>query len=137
MSFRASFCDPLQPDVIELGDIITESIVPAFEKIPWAQLLAKMETASDDEIYYSPSLEIENKLTMHGLSVSAIGDADNYSFGIFYKRPKKIKTLFGLKEKLDQGYLTDIMDQSKEDVIACLNALQRGDLYYLEKKIGK
>ncbi|WP_303922888.1 hypothetical protein [Draconibacterium sediminis] len=72
MNFRASFCDPFKPDIIEIGKIEQEKILETFHKIPWSDYLAKMETAKQSEIYYSPSLEIENKDNKNGLSVSAI-----------------------------------------------------------------
>jgi len=88
MSFRASFCDPFKPDVIEIGNIEKDKIMELFEKIPWSKYLAKMKTAKKDEIHHSPSLEIENEDNRNGLSVSAI---DGQEWCIFYKRPKFIK----------------------------------------------
>ncbi|NCT76715.1 MAG: hypothetical protein GXC78_19420 [Chitinophagaceae bacterium] len=95
-----------------------------------------MELAKEDEIFFSPSLEIENKDTKHGLSISAVGVPNNYEFYIFYKRPKKIKILFGLKEKIDNNYTSDKTGQTKKDVIDCLDALLRNDMEYLASKIG-
>lgn len=67
MDFKASFCDPFQKEIIELGTISKESIFNKFENTSWAELLRKMSNASEDEIYYSPSIEIENKDNKHGL----------------------------------------------------------------------
>ncbi len=91
----------------------------------------------ENEIYYSPSLEIENKDTKHGLSISAVGDPKNYEFYIFYKRPKKVKIFFGLKEKINSNYMSDKTGQTKQDVLDCLNALLRNDTDYLSSKIGR
>ena len=33
MNFRASFCDPLKPDIIELGSIYKDNIIDKFESI--------------------------------------------------------------------------------------------------------
>lgn len=96
-----------------------------------------METAREDEIFYSPSLEIENTDSKHGLAISAVGEPDNYEFYIFYKRPKSVKTLFGFQEKIDEGYTTDITGQTKQDVLDCLNALLCNDTDDLANKIGK
>ena len=41
MNFRASFCDPLKPDIIELGDISQDTIIDHFEKINWNDHLQK------------------------------------------------------------------------------------------------
>jgi hypothetical protein len=132
MKFRASFCDPFKPDIIELGDVEKEKIMELFDSIPWSEHLAKMKTANESEIHYSPSLEVENKDNRNGLSVSAIDGREWY---IFYKRPKQIKIFFGLFEKMDENYLTDIQGQTVSDVKNCLDALIRNDLQYLEDKI--
>ena len=137
MNFRASFCDPFKKDIIELGDIQKDSIIDEFEKIPWNDFLEKMGTAKEGEIFYSPSLEIENKENKHGLAISAVGDPNNFEFYIFYKRPKKVKTFFGLKEKINDEYTTNITGQTKQNVIDCLKALIQNDTEYLASKIGQ
>ncbi len=132
MNFRASFCDPFKPDIIELGNIEKDKIMETFEKIPWSEFLAKMKTVRQSEIHYSPSLEIENKDNKNGLSVSVVDGTEWY---IFYKRPKLVKRFFGLSEKMDDNYLTDIQGQTEMDVRDCLAALIRNDLKFLEDKI--
>ncbi len=137
MKFRASFCDPLKPDIIELGDISQDTIIDHFEKINWNDYLQKMSTVKQEEIYYSPSFEVENKETKNGLAISAVGDPNNYEFYIFYKRPKNVKSFFGLKEKINENYSTDIQGQTKNDVLDCLKALLRNDTEYLANKVGQ
>ena len=134
MNFRASFCDPFKPDIIEIGNVEKDKIMELFEKIPWSEYLTKMKTAKETELHYSPSLEIENKDNRHGLSVSAI---DGREWCIFYKRPKlvKRKKLFKVIEEMDNEYLTDIWEQTENDVRNCLEALIRNDLQFLEDKI--
>ena len=77
-------------------------------------------------------LEVENKNNKNGLSISIVDDND---WCVFYKRPKSEKVFFGLFEKVNENYLTDITKQSKKDAIECLNALLRNDLEFLERKI--
>ena len=133
MNFRASFCDPFKPDIIELGDIEQDKIMENFEKIPWNELLEKMKTAKENEIHYSPSLEVENKDNRNGLSVSAVDGTEWY---IFFKRPKLVKKWFGLVEKMDENHLTEVTGQTINDVRNCLNALINNDLKYLENHVG-
>lgn len=137
MNFRASFCDPFQKDIIELGTISRDSILDKFDRTPWADILRQMSRAKEDEIYYSPSLEIENKDNKHGLVISAVGDPDNFEFYIFYKRPKNVKSFFGLREKTNENYTTDKTGQTKHDVLDCLNALLMNDAEFLANKIGQ
>jgi len=132
MSFRASFCDPFKKDILELGDIEKDKIIETFEKIPWNDLIAEMKSKDESEIYYSPSLEIENKTNKNGLSVSAVDGKEWY---IFFKRPKLVKRFFGLTEKIENNYLTDITGQTETDVRDCLKALINNDLEFLERKI--
>jgi len=132
MSFRASFCDPFKSDIIELGEIRKDKIMEYFESIPWSDLLEKMKNTKEKNIHYSPSLEIENKENKNGLSVSAVDGKEWY---IFFKRPKMVKRFFGLSEKMDDDYLSDMTGQNIDDVRQCLNALIDGDLNFLEEKI--
>ncbi|MEZ7885134.1 MAG: hypothetical protein QMB39_07735 [Bacteroidales bacterium] len=132
MNFRASFCDPFKPDVIEIGTIEKEKIIETFEKIPWNGLLKKMETAEESEIYYSPSLEVENKENKNGILVSFVGIEEWY---IFFKRPKMVKKLFGLIEKMNENYTTEIRGQTEKDAKDCFKALINNDLNFLEEKI--
>lgn len=137
MNFRASFCDPFQRDIIELGSISKDSILDKFEKTPWADILRQMSHAREDEIYYSPSLEVENKDNKHGLAISAVGGPDNFEFYIFYKRPKSVKSFFGLREKTDENYTIDKTGQTKQDVLDCLKALLNNDTEFLANRIGQ
>lgn len=132
MNFRASFCDPFEPDITEIGEIEMDKIMQRFENIPWTQFLERMKNANENDIYYSPSLEIENKTNKNGLSVSAIDETEWY---IFFKRPKLVKKFFGLSEKINDNYLTHITGQNIDDVRKCLMALINNDLKYLEDKI--
>ncbi|MFN3852615.1 MAG: hypothetical protein ACK4NY_24520 [Spirosomataceae bacterium] len=137
MNFKASFCDPLQPDVIELGDVSQDTIIDHFENINWKEYLQKMATAKQDDIYYSPCFEVENKENKNGLVISAVGDPNNYQFNIFYKRPKSVKSFFGLINNVNENYSTAINRQANSDVIDCLKALLKNDTVYLTNKIGQ
>jgi hypothetical protein len=137
MNFRVSFCDPFQKDIIELGIIPKDRILDKFEKTPWTDILRQMTMVKEAEVYYSPSLEIENTDNKHGLAISAVGNPDNFEFYIFYKRPKKVKSFFGLIEKTNESYTTDKTGQTKHDVLNCLNALLNNDTEFLANKIGQ
>jgi hypothetical protein len=137
MNFRASFCNPFEKDIIELGSISKDSVLDKFENTAWGDILRQMSSLKEEEIYYSPSLEIENKDNKHGLAISAVGDPDSFEFYIFYKRPKRVKTFFGLREKTNENFTTEKTGQTKQDVIDCLDALLKNDTEYLANKIGQ
>ena len=135
MKFRASFCDPFCFEVIELGPIETNNIIEKFESTDWKEYLRKMEFADEDQIHLSPSLEIENTETKHGLCISAVGTPASYEFYVFYKRPKRTKFL-GLIERMNENYTTDKTGFTRQSVLSCLNALINYDTAYLDVKIG-
>lgn len=130
--FRGSFCNPFNPKIIELGDIPKDKVIESFEKIPWNDFLEKVKNSSKEKIYYSPSFEIENKDSKHGLSVSIIDDNE---WCIFYKRPKQVRKLFGLINYLEENYISEVFNQTKEQVIKSLESLIDGNLDYLERNI--
>lgn len=137
MNFRATFCDPFNPEIIELGDFSGEEVINKFNSINWSDYLHKIELADEDNIHYSPSLEIENKNIKYGLVISAVGNPNHYEFYIFYKRPRKVKSFLGLITKHFPTYTSDKAGQTRQDALDCINALIRNDNEFLENKIGK
>jgi len=133
MKFRASFCDPFKSEIIELGYIEKDKIIEYFNNIPWSDFLERMKSANNDDIYYSPSLEIENEENKNGLSVSAVDEKEWY---IFFKRPKMVIRFFGISKKMHEHYIDQLRGQNIADVKNCLNALINNDLEFLENKIG-
>ena len=83
MVFRASFCDPFNPTIIELGDIAESQIIHTFDKVPWVDYLTQMQTRGENEIYFSPSLRTENKATRSGQTISVVGEPEKYGFYVF------------------------------------------------------
>ena len=133
MSFRASFCDPFRPNVIELGRIDKSAVFDKFESYAWDDMINKMKTAKESEIYYSPSFELENIENKNGLTASAINGKEWY---LFFKRPTKLKKWKWFKsvEYIDEDYMSDLTGQSIEDVKECMQALLDDNLEYLESK---
>ena len=107
MVLRASFCDPFNPTIIELGDIAESQIMHTFDKVPWVDYLTQMQTRGENEIYFSPSLGIENKATRSGQTISVVGNPEKYECCVFYKRPKKVARFFGLTSRMNNNCLTD------------------------------
>ncbi|KAA3440193.1 hypothetical protein [Rufibacter hautae] len=134
-TLRHSFCDPFKPDVIELGDIESKEVISRFEQISWDEIIFNMGKANKSDIHYSPSLEFEDETTKHGIVVSGVGTSSLEEFYVSYKRPKRVKILFGLIERDNPEYYTDVTGQTKEDVIEILNAFITGKYDFLDSKI--
>jgi hypothetical protein len=106
-----------------------------FSSTPWNELLAKMDTNSTQEVFHSPSLEVERTEQKHGLCISAI---DGQEWLLFYKRPKLIvkRSLFGKKEVMEPNYLSEKAVQGSDEVLRYLQALLDGELERLEQMFG-
>ncbi|TPG45465.1 hypothetical protein EAH81_01925 [Flavobacterium pectinovorum] len=102
------------------------------EDFPWKLHLEEVENSKNT--YYSPSLEFENLSNKNGLAISAVGNPAKYEFYVFFKRPKMQKTWFGLSEKLNKNYTSELLDQNKEKTIEILKALIDNNLSFLERK---
>jgi hypothetical protein len=130
--FRYSICEPTNPKIIEKGKIDSSEIMQIVEDFPWKLHLEEAENSKNT--YYSPSLEFENLSNKNGLAISAVGNPAKYEFYVFFKRPKMQKTWFGLSEKLNNNYTSELLDQNKEKTIEILKALIDNNLSFLERK---
>ncbi len=135
--FRHSFCSPFSSEIEELGDIEENELIDKFNKIPWDGIIQKMSTMSESEIHYSPSIEFEDKSTKHGLTMSGVGDKNLEEFYVFYKRPKRVKRFFGLFEHDNPNYLTDVLGQTRQNVVELINALIEKNYQLLDQKIKR
>lgn len=135
MPFTVLMNGPLNDEVTDPVPIDKHSLVSKFESIEWAGMLGKDAPGEEyDDVYYTASLEIANDETSQYMDIHALGNQQKYEFNITYLRPKRVKTFFGLKEKLDENYGTELTGQTRKDVIDCLQALSRNDTDFLEKK---
>lgn len=134
-NYYYTICEPLNPEIVDKGDVAKENIIQTFEQFPWIHYLKQMEGKKDSEVYYSPSLEIMNKVTRHGLSISIVGDELKNEFFVFYKRPALVKSLFGLIKRNVDDHLTDITGQTKDDVLKILREYINENYAWLNEKI--
>lgn len=136
MFFHATFCDPLESDIIDLGDFSESGAINRFESIDWDASLAKMLNVDQSKIFYSPSLEISSYDGVQSIAISVVGEPDRNEFFLFYKRPREQKVL-GLWKRVNSRYVSDKTGQSRQDAIDCLKALIRNDVQFLEDKFSK
>lgn len=134
--YKYSIWDPLNPNIIDMGDIQKNKVWDVFINFPWKEYSDKMENAGDAEFYYSPTLEIENKENKNVLAISLIDIEKKAAFLISYKRPKAISKIFGLIRYIDNDYLSDTIDQTEMDVHDAVKALIQNDLKTLTERWG-
>lgn len=136
--FRYSICEPLNPNIIEMGTITADEFRKVLQNFPWFEMLRDQINAEESEIYYSPSLELEDEISKQGISISIINPEPDVEYHIFYKRPKTTikKMWFKTKEVINPEYVTDRIAQSGQDMNDAFNALLEGDFEMLESRWG-
>ena len=90
---------PLNTELANVGFFSKEEFIKKYEEFPWEELLKEQLSAEDKNVHCSPSIHIENN-EGNGISVSIVGELNNYEFYVCYKRPitRKKKKWFGLIE---------------------------------------
>ena len=130
-NWRYSICDPLKPEILDKGEVSAEAFIRVMEQFPWEEELKKLNEAEKNgkKIYFSPSLELENTVKNHGVTASAVGTPDDYSFMVFYKRPKA-NSAQGLYNVSDRDGI------SLEEVHMIFEGLLEEDYSWLEENLG-
>ena len=76
--------------------------------------LKRMKSAKESEMYYSPSLEVENKNNKNGLSISAIDGKEWYiritSYNVCYTKLLRLRSVYS------PGHTTDSISLLDEDM---------------------
>ena len=134
--YKWSICDPLIKDVIEKGAIDKADIIPTFNNFPWRELLNKLSSAKQEEIYYSPSLEFRDEESGRGITFSAVQDKNDYCFYVFFQRPEIISRFFGFRKVEDPDYVSEVLDQSTESSLELLNDFVLGNYELLKAKFS-
>jgi len=110
--FKYTICNPLNPNILDKGPISKEDFIQVLNEFQWLKMLNAQIAADESKIYYSPSLELVNANSNHGLAISII---EPNQFYIFYKRPKMItkRKWFKSVEILEPNYLSERLHQTK------------------------
>ena len=136
--FKYTICEPLNPTIVDKGNITIEDFRTVLQNFPWIDMLRELENAEESKAFYSPSLELVDLTSNHSLAISIVGSEPELEFYIFYKRPKTItkRKWFKTIEVFEPEYLTDRIGQSKKDMEEAFNALLEGDFELLESRWG-
>lgn len=132
--FSYSICEPLNPMIIQKGEILHEEMANVFHSFPWSDYLAQIEQAKESEIYYSPSLEFQNQNNKQSIIASAVGDPDEYEFYLFYRFPNTKSIPNPQTGEVEAFIMYEIRAQKHQDFLNCIRALIEEDTAYLRKK---
>jgi hypothetical protein len=111
--FRFTICDPLIRDVIDKGTLPKDGVLPAFRDFRWSDMLAKMRTAKESDICFSPSVEFTNLHDGHSFVASIVEAKSETVFYLFYKESPTASP-------------AEVLDQSAESTVAALGEFVDG-----------
>lgn len=137
MRYNYSICHPEKGDIEYPEVILTAADVKHIAlNYPWKSELQKMNNLDLDKVHYNPSLDFINQNNHYSFCLTAEGDPDNFSFSVWYNRPKMKKVLFGLlgeKEKFE------VIDKpfSKEDAFRLLDKFLMNAYQSIENEMNK
>ena len=116
-----------------------EEFIEKYKNFKWSELLKFQLSANENQVHFSPSLNVEDDKG-DGVSVSIVGDLNEYEFYVCFKRPitRKKTKWFGLVEYdyYDKDFCSVIPEQTKEDGLKAFMLFYERNLEELEEKWG-
>lgn len=98
MNFKYSICHPNQKKIEYRNEIISAKEVMIIAKnYPWKEQLQLSDSLDKGSVYYNPSLDFTCLSNEKSFGLTAdFNKNKGIEFSLWYKRPKKVKILFGL-----------------------------------------
>jgi hypothetical protein len=136
--FKYTICEPLNPTVVDKGNVTEEEFRNILNSFPWLEMLHEVENANDNDICFSPTLELKDSTGKRSIAVSIVGPESELVYYIFYSRGKTVKKTKWFK-KVDvyvPEFVTERLEQSEKDMTDAFNALLTADTEMLESRWG-
>lgn len=139
VKLKYSESHPLKSYLLNEQFLTKEEFIKKYENFQWFELLKLQLSANENQVHCSPSLNVEDDKG-DGVSVSIVGDLNEYEFYVCYKRPitRKKTKWFGLVEYdyYDKNFCSIIPEQTKEDGLKAFMLFYERNLKELEEKWG-
>ncbi|MDF2551925.1 MAG: hypothetical protein K0R77_1200 [Chryseobacterium sp.] len=139
MTYKYSICFPNKEKIEYKDEVISANDVLIIARNhPWREHLVFTENSDISSIYYNPSLDftcIEN-----GKSFGLTADFNKnkeVEFSLWYKRPKKIKILFGLLGEIEKKIVDNKWEFDLESSLNYLRYFVSGNYLILEELFKK
>ena len=139
LKLKYSESHPLKSYLVNEQLLTKNEFIDKFKDFQWLDFLKLQLSANENQIHCSPSLNIEDEKG-DAVSVSIVGDLNEYEFYVCYKRPitRKRTKWFGLVEYdyYDKDFCSIIPQQTKEDGLKAFTLFYDRNFKELEEKWG-
>ena len=139
LKLKYSESHPLKSYLVNEQLLTKDEFINKFNNFQWLNLLKLQLLANKNQIHSSPSLNIEDDKG-DGVSVSIVGDLNEYEYYVCYKRPitRKKTKWFGLIEYYyyDKDFYSIIPGQTKDDGLKAVKLFYEGKFAELEERWG-
>lgn len=88
MEFRAFFCDPVEADIIDLGEMAQETIMDTFEKVDWNEYLQKAVMPNSTKYISTQHLALRTRKVETGLLFRSLVSPIIINLKLRIKAPK-------------------------------------------------
>lgn len=137
LKLKYSESHPLKANLQNEQFLSQQEFILKFEQFPWIELLEKLLNSHSKNVQCSPSLNLEDS-NQKVISVSIVGELNDYEFYVCYKRPilrKRRKWYwFSEQEYLDKDFCSIIPQQSKQDAYDAFMLFYERNFEELEKR---
>ena len=137
MKLKYSESHPLKSYELNEQLLTKDEFIQKFENFEWEDLLKLQLSANDIQIHCSPSINLDDN-DGKGISVSIVGELDEYEFYICFKRPitRKKRKWLGLVEYdfYDKEFCSVIPEQTRKDAFDAFLLFYERNFDELEKR---
>jgi len=139
MNYKYSICYPDQEKIAYRNEVISANEVMNIAKNhPWKEQLMLLDSLNKNSVYYNPSLDFV--CNQNGRSFGLTADFNKnkeIEFSLWYKRPKKMKILFGLLGTKEIMSVDDIWSVNFDESLKYLDYFVNGNYLMIEELYKK
>ena len=138
MKYKYSVCYPNQEKIQYIDEPITSDQVLSIAKNHnWLEQLQLAKTLGVNNLYYNPSIAFTAIENNHSIEITAdLNSYEEIEFSIWYKRPKKVKILYGLFGAQEKLIIDDVWHIDFDQTIQYLQHFLSEEYQILENLIN-
>ncbi|WP_035649337.1 hypothetical protein [Flavobacterium sp. ASV13] len=128
MTFKYSICHPDKPEIEYKNQLISkEEVLEIAKNYPWTEKLDFSDTLDQNKVYFNPSLDFSCTNNGQSFALTAIYDKQkNLEFSLWYNRPKKVKSFFGLFGESEKMIVDDYWSLNLDESLKFLTYFVEG-----------